>query len=112
MAWLTSTDQDLGDVRYGVFCVGNRDWATTYQRVPILIEERMDALGANRLVPRGEADARCDFFGDVDNYSQTVWPKHAVSLGLTVVAPTELSERFSIDLLDTDNSSTAILSHH
>ncbi|MFT5794872.1 MAG: cytochrome P450/NADPH-cytochrome P450 reductase [Saprospiraceae bacterium] len=112
MAWLTSTDQDLGDVRYGVFGVGNRDWATTYQRVPILIEERMEALGANLLVPRGEADARGDFFGDVDNYCQTVWPKLAVALGLTVVAPTELGERFSIDLLDTDDSSTAILSHH
>jgi len=112
MAWLESTDQDLSHVRYGVFGVGNRDWATTYQRVPILLEERLETLGAQRLVPRGEADARGDFFGDVDNYSQSVWPNLAVSLGLTVIAPTELGERFSVDLLDTDDSDSAFLSHH
>jgi cytochrome P450/NADPH-cytochrome P450 reductase len=112
MAWLTSTDQDLTHVRYGVFGVGNRDWATTYQRVPRLIDERMEALGAERLVPRGEADARSDFFGDIDTYSQNVWPRLAVSLGMAVVAPTELGERFSIDLLNTDDSNMAFLTHH
>jgi cytochrome P450/NADPH-cytochrome P450 reductase len=112
MAWLTSADQDLSHVRYGVFGVGNRDWATTYQRVPRLIDERMETLGAERLVSRGEADARGDFFGDIDQYSQNIWPELAVSLGLAVVAPTELGERFSVDLLDTQDSSTAFLTHH
>jgi cytochrome P450/NADPH-cytochrome P450 reductase len=112
MTWLTSTDQDLSHVRYGVFGVGNRDWASTYQRVPRLIEERMEALGAKRLATRGEADARGDFFGDVDSYSQNIWPELAIALGLAVVAPTELGERFSVDLLNTDDSSTAFLTHH
>jgi cytochrome P450/NADPH-cytochrome P450 reductase len=112
MDWLTSTEQDLSHVRYGVFGVGNRDWATTYQRIPRLIEERMEVLGGKCLVPRGEADARGDFFGDIDNYSQIVWPKLAVSLGLAVVAPTELGERFSVEMLDTHNSNTAFLTHH
>lgn len=112
MTWLTSTDQDLSYVSYGVFGVGNRDWATTYQRVPRLIEERLEILGAECLVPRGEADARGDFFGDIDNYSQTLWPKLAVSLGLAVVAPIELGERFSVDLLDSEDSNTAFLTHH
>lgn len=112
MAWLESTDQDLSHVNYGVFGVGNRDWATTYQRVPIQIEERLQSLGANCLVPRGEADARGDFFGDIDNYTQSVWPKLAESLGLTVVAPTELGERFSVDMVGADNSNTEFLTHH
>lgn len=112
VSWLESTDQDLSHVRYGVFGVGNRDWANTYQRVPRLIEERMEFHGAQRLVSRGEADARGDFFGDIDNYSQTLWPQLATSLGLAVVAPTELGERFSVDLLDSDDSNTAFLAHH
>lgn len=112
MAWLESSNQDLSHVRYGVFGVGNRDWATTYQRVPRLIEERLQALGAQGLVARGEADARGDFFGDIDNYSKTVWPTLAQSLGLTAVAPTELGERFSVDLVEADDSNTAFLAHH
>jgi cytochrome P450/NADPH-cytochrome P450 reductase len=112
MAWLESTDQDLSHVKYGVFGVGNRDWANTYQRVPRLIDERMEALGAKSLVPRGEADARGDFFGDIDNYSQNLWAQLATSLGLAVVAPTELGERFSVDLLDSDDRNSAFLTHH
>lgn len=112
MAWLESTDQDLNHVSYGVFGVGNRDWATTYQRVPRLIEERLQSLGANCVVPRGEADARGDFFGDIDNYSQSVWPKLAESLGLVVVTPTELGERFSVDMVGADDSNTEFLTHH
>lgn len=112
MAWLESSDQDLSHVNYGVFGVGNRDWASTYQRVPILIEERLHTLGAKQLVARGEADARGDFFGDIDNYSKAVWPKLAESLGLTAIAPTELGERFSVDLLGTEDSNAAFLTHH
>ena len=112
IAWLESSDQDLSHVRYGVFGVGNRDWATTYQRVPILIEDQLHRLGAERLADRGEADARGDFFGDIDSYSKTVWPKLAESLGLTAVAPTELGERFNVDLVDAGDSNTAFLTHH
>ena len=102
MAWLESTEQSLGHVRYGVFGVGNRDWATTYQRVPRLIEQRLETLGAECVVARGEADARGDFFGDIDSYAKTVWPELAVSLGLTVAAPVDRGDRFTVDLL-TDN---------
>ncbi|MFT5691604.1 MAG: cytochrome P450/NADPH-cytochrome P450 reductase [Oceanicoccus sp.] len=112
MAWLESADQDLSKVRYGVFGVGNRDWATTYQRVPRLIEERLEALGAKRVASRGEADARGDFFGDIDNYSQRVWPELALSLGLAVVAPVDLGERFDVDMVTSDDGDTAFLSHH
>ncbi|MGD9912593.1 MAG: cytochrome P450, partial [Rhizobiaceae bacterium] len=42
-------------VNYLVFGCGNRDWASTFQATPRMIDERMEALGARRLVPRGEA---------------------------------------------------------
>jgi cytochrome P450/NADPH-cytochrome P450 reductase len=112
MAWLESTEQDLSHVHYGVFGVGNRDWATTYQRIPRLIDERLQALGAERVVTRGEADARGDFFGDIDSYAEALWPELAVSLGLSVVAPVDLGERYSIDLLSSEDTDTAFLAHH
>ncbi len=112
MAWLESTERDLSHVRFGVFGVGNRDWATTYQRVPRLIEERLKTLGAECVVVRGEADARGDFFGDIDSYAEGVWPELASSLGLAVVAPVDLGERFAVDLLTSDDSDTAFLTHH
>jgi cytochrome P450/NADPH-cytochrome P450 reductase len=112
MAWLGSTDQDLSHVRYGVFGMGNRDWATTYQRIPRIIDERLGSLGAVRVVSRGEADARGDFFGDIDHYAQALWPQLVTSLSLTVLAPVELGERFAVDLLTSDDRETAFLSHH
>jgi len=111
MAWLEASDDDLSGLRYGVFGVGNRDWAATYQRVPRLIEERLQALGAQTVVARGEADARGDFFGDIDHYSQRLWPELAQSLDLTVSAPVDLGERFDIDLVEGDDN-TSFLSHH
>ncbi|MFT6518066.1 MAG: cytochrome P450/NADPH-cytochrome P450 reductase [Candidatus Azotimanducaceae bacterium] len=112
MTWLESTQQDLSHVHYGVFGVGNRDWATTYQRIPRLIDERLQALGAERVVARGEADARGDFFGDIDSYAEALWPELAVSLGLSVVAPVDLGERYSIDLLSSEDTDAAFLAHH
>ncbi|MFE9369990.1 cytochrome P450 [Streptomyces sp. NPDC006711] len=44
-------------VPYAVLGVGDRNWAATYQRVPTLIDDRLAALGGERLLPRAEADA-------------------------------------------------------
>ncbi|QYN32298.1 cytochrome P450 [Pseudonocardia sp. DSM 110487] len=49
------TDAFVG-VRYGVLGVGDRNWSATYQRIPTLIDDRLAAGGAQRLVERGEAD--------------------------------------------------------
>jgi len=111
VSWLEASEDDLSGLRYGVFGVGNRDWATTYQRIPRLIEQRLQALGAQVVVARGEADARGDFFGDIDNYSQRLWPELAQSLNLTVAAPVDLGERFGIDLVQGDDN-TSFLNHY
>ena len=61
------------DLQFAVLGVGNKDWATTYQQVPRLLDEWLDQLGASRLLARGEADARSDFFGQVDEYIPAAW---------------------------------------
>lgn len=72
----------LDGARYAVFGNGNRDWARTYQAVPTAVDEDLARAGATRVVQRGEADARGDFFGDFENWAQQLWPALGEALGL------------------------------
>ncbi|MGW4896190.1 cytochrome P450 [Kitasatospora sp. NPDC004240] len=56
-------------VTYAVLGIGDRTYAATYQRVPTLIDDRLAALGATRLLPRGEADASGDLAGAVREFT-------------------------------------------
>lgn len=112
MAWIEGSEQDLSSVNFAVFGVGNRDWATTYQRIPLMIEERLLALGATQVAVRGEADARGDFFGDIDSYTQRVWPELTQALGLEAAAPADLGERFAIDWVGGDRLDATIRDYH
>jgi cytochrome P450/NADPH-cytochrome P450 reductase len=86
-AWLAeAAPGSLEGVRFAVFGCGNRDWGTTYQRVPTLIDERLAAAGARALMARGEGDARADLFGDFDQWYGPLWDTLAGALG--VAAPT------------------------
>ncbi|MFH8346554.1 bifunctional cytochrome P450/NADPH--P450 reductase [Streptomyces sp. NPDC018045] len=68
-AWLDSEEARAEGVPYAVLGVGDRNWAATYQRVPTLLDERLAALGAERLLPRGEADASGDLNGAVKAFT-------------------------------------------
>ncbi len=90
-AWLEATKGQLSgspgarlssDLKFAVLGVGNQDWATTYQRVPRLLDEWLEHAGATRLLPRGEADARSDFFGQVDEYLPAAWHAAAIQFDL------------------------------
>lgn len=59
-----------GGVRYAVLGVGDRTWAATYQRVPTTIDNRLAAAGAERLLPRAEADVGGDFTTAVDRFTE------------------------------------------
>ena len=64
--WLRSDElnaESLAGVKYAVFGCGNRDWAATFQAIPRLLDERLAACGATRIVGLGEGDAREDFDG-------------------------------------------------
>ncbi|MFD7921070.1 cytochrome P450 [Streptomyces sp. NPDC059740] len=56
--WAQTAGAGAADgVAYAVLGVGDRNWAATYQRVPTLLDDRLAALGGERLLPRAEADA-------------------------------------------------------
>lgn len=73
-------------VRYTVFGCGNRDWGNTYQAVPTFIDQRLHDAGAQAFMPRGEADARGDFFGDFERWYTPFWETLNETLGVQVGA--------------------------
>jgi cytochrome P450/NADPH-cytochrome P450 reductase len=42
--------------RFGVFGCGNKQWAATYMKFPRRVQERLESLGAEPMVPLGEGD--------------------------------------------------------
>jgi cytochrome P450/NADPH-cytochrome P450 reductase len=82
VAWLERNPGDLSGVRYQVFGCGHRDWASTYQAVPILIDETLARAGAERLGPRGEGDARGDVTGDFHAWYEGLWGRLATAFEL------------------------------
>ncbi|MFI9024443.1 cytochrome P450 [Streptomyces sp. NPDC053560] len=70
VAWLEEAHEGAADsVPYAVLGVGDRNWAATYQRVPTLLDDRLAALGGDRLLPRAEADASGDMAGTVKDFT-------------------------------------------
>ncbi|WP_369360133.1 cytochrome P450 [Streptomyces sp. cg2] len=68
-AWLgTAPEGAAAGVRYAVLGVGDRNWAATYQQVPTLLDDRLAALGGERLLPRAEADASGDLTATVKEF--------------------------------------------
>ena len=68
--WLnTAQDGAATGLPFAVLGVGDRNWAATYQHIPTLIDDRLDALGAHRLLPRAEADASGDLSGTVKEFT-------------------------------------------
>jgi cytochrome P450/NADPH-cytochrome P450 reductase len=73
-------------VKYAVFGVGNRQWARTYQAVPIQVDTGLAAAGATRIRARSEADASGDFFGAFEEWFAGIWQDVDAALGREGVA--------------------------
>lgn len=85
LAWLNEAQPGAAEgVNYTVFGCGNRDWASTFQTIPRSIDERLEALGARRIAPRGEGDAREDLDGQFRAWLDTLLPQVGAALGLDI----------------------------
>ncbi|MEK3723220.1 bifunctional cytochrome P450/NADPH--P450 reductase [Paenibacillus sp. FSL H8-0034] len=81
--WLEGVEAgELSGVKYAVFGCGDRNWASTYQHIPRLIDEQLAAKGAIRLAERGEGDANGDFEKQLDDWRAQLWPDVMDKLGL------------------------------
>ncbi|MFD7668912.1 bifunctional cytochrome P450/NADPH--P450 reductase [Streptomyces sp. NPDC059788] len=81
MEWIGSDEARADGVPYAVLGVGDRNWAATYQRIPTLLDERLADLGAERLLPRGEADASGDLNGAVKAFTAALRTELMVRYG-------------------------------
>ncbi len=85
--WLRSdglANDALAGVTYAVFGCGHSDWAATFQSVPRMIDEQLEARGAQRLYARGEGDARYDFDGQFQKWYAPLRAKVTDSLGIRI----------------------------
>jgi cytochrome P450/NADPH-cytochrome P450 reductase len=81
--WIRGEHASAAGVRFAVFGCGNRDWASTYQAVPTLIDQRLAAAGADRVYPRGEGDARGDFDGQFQDWYAGLWDALGTACGVS-----------------------------
>ena len=63
---------DWSGAKYAVLGVGNSQWPN-YQHFPKRIDAAIEATGAERLVPRAEADGQGDFDGAVAGFVRDLW---------------------------------------
>ncbi|GGD60488.1 bifunctional cytochrome P450/NADPH--P450 reductase [Paenibacillus nasutitermitis] len=86
MEWLEIADlSEIQGVRYAIFGCGDHNWASTYQRIPRLIDEQLEEKGAQRMIPRGGSDASGDFEQEVVEWTEHLWPDLMQTLGLPVI---------------------------
>ena len=106
MAWArTLKPGELTGLRYTVFGCGNRDWHQTYQAIPKEIDALLEMSGATRIKARGAADASGDFFGDFENWYETLWQDVGKALGQEVKEAGS-SSRLEVELVRGTRSST------
>lgn len=95
--WVTQDEeQDLSNVTFAVFGCGDRNWASTYQRIPRLIDEALERKGAKRLTDIGEGDAGGDMDEDKEIFQKTVFEDLAKKFDLTLQEKSQESPDLSV----------------
>ena len=70
--WLSGASlasKALAGVRYTVFGCGDHDWADTFQRIPRLIDAKLEEHGAEPIYPRAEGDQSDDIDSQFRNWA-------------------------------------------
>ncbi len=99
--WLDgASGTPLAGLRYSVFGCGNSDWASTFQAIPQRIDAGLARLGAQRVHPRGEGDAKDDFDGCLDAWVQPTWGRIGNDLGIEFGKPVA-GALYGIEVLET-----------
>lgn len=78
VAWLEANADNsskLKGLRYTVFGVGNSEWASTFHRVPKLINDLLAQTGAERFYEAGFTDVRSDLVGPWEKWTEGLWTK-------------------------------------
>ncbi len=93
------TAESLKGVKFAVFGCGNRDWASTFQAIPRMINERLAAFGATRVTTLGEGDAREDFDGQFQNWYKPARIAVAKEFNLTPLSDEAAKPLYKLDIV-------------
>jgi cytochrome P450/NADPH-cytochrome P450 reductase len=87
----TSNAELAKGVKYCVIGAGHHDWASTFHRVPTLVDRRLAELGGERFMPLHTSDAGGDIVGDFEAFKNDLWEYFvgAGASGATSVATTD-----------------------
>ncbi|MGD6974565.1 bifunctional cytochrome P450/NADPH--P450 reductase [Bacillus altitudinis] len=95
--WVTQDEErDLSNVTFAVFGCGDRNWASTYQRIPRLIDEALERKGARRVTDIGEGDAGGDMDEDKETFQKTVFEELAKEFNLILQEKSQEKPNLSV----------------
>jgi cytochrome P450/NADPH-cytochrome P450 reductase len=103
--WLKTVDSSkVKNSQYTVFGCGHRDWVSTFQKIPKLVDSILTEKGAKAIVQRGETDvALGKIYDDFDDWQDSqFWP---------AVAGASRSEVTEVEALDVQISTSVRASH-
>jgi cytochrome P450/NADPH-cytochrome P450 reductase len=81
--WLKEAESEsLASIRFAVFGCGDTNWASTYQSIPTLLDEKLAEKGARRIVQKGQGDASADFDNQFETWHEQLWPAVFNALGI------------------------------
>jgi len=101
--WLSQASlrrDELSGLKYCVFGCGDQNWAATFQAIPKLIDEQLEAYGAQRILEAGAGDASDDFDGQYRDWYDRLWPALAEATGAgSASAAPAVNHRFEVETL-------------
>jgi cytochrome P450/NADPH-cytochrome P450 reductase len=112
--WISGAGADAAaGVAYSVFGCGNTEWAATYQAVPTLLDDQLEAHGGRRVQPRGEGNAIGDFDAQYRAWHGRLWTDLAAALDLpaAVAATAPAGPRLAITLTNRQLSNPVVMSY-
>ena len=92
VSWLeTNADSSaLKGVNFSVFGVGNAEWYSTFHRIPKLVDELMEKMGATRFVPMGLCNVNDDILGPWEDWLEKLWSSLRSEIGVGEVKREEM----------------------
>lgn len=102
----------MDGVRYAIFGCGDRNWATTYQRIPTYIDDRLEQSGAIRLSKTGYGDASDDFEGDYENWTDALWPNLASTFSIEVNTDDRETSSITMNFVSDVSGTPLARTHH
>ncbi|MGE7602674.1 bifunctional cytochrome P450/NADPH--P450 reductase [Peribacillus sp. NPDC097675] len=113
VSWLKEDKADtLDGVHYAIFGCGDRNWATTYQRIPNFINEQLEQKGAVRFSDTGYGDASNDFEGAYEKWTETLWQNLSETLNIEMDASDQESSSITMNFVSDVSGTPLARSHH